>query len=40
MLIGSMVVEHETLDRKFANRSVLISDTGDIVATYDKIHMF
>ena len=40
VLIGSMVVEHETLDRKFANRSVLISDTGEIVATYDKIHMF
>ncbi|MAO54783.1 MAG: amidohydrolase [Rhodospirillaceae bacterium] len=40
VLIGSMVVEHETLDRKFANRSVLISDAGEIVATYDKIHMF
>ncbi|HBC07335.1 MAG TPA: amidohydrolase, partial [Rhodospirillaceae bacterium] len=40
VLIGSMVVEHETLDRKFANRSVLISDKGEIVATYDKIHMF
>ncbi|HAD86226.1 MAG TPA: amidohydrolase [Rhodospirillaceae bacterium] len=40
VLIGSMVVEHETLDRKFANRSVLISDAGEVVATYDKIHMF
>ncbi|PIW25887.1 MAG: amidohydrolase [Rhodospirillales bacterium CG15_BIG_FIL_POST_REV_8_21_14_020_66_15] len=40
VLIGSMVVEHETMDRKFANRSVLISDTGEVVATYDKIHMF
>lgn len=40
VLIGSMVVEHETQARKFANRSVLISDTGEIAATYDKIHMF
>ena len=40
VLIGSMVVEHETLDRMFANRSVLISDKGEVVATYDKIHMF
>ena len=40
VLIGSMVVEHETQDRKFANRSVLISAAGEVVATYDKIHMF
>ncbi len=40
LLIGSMVVEHETKERKFANRSVLISAAGEVVATYDKIHMF
>ena len=40
VLIGSMVVTHETADRKFANRSVLISADGEVVATYDKIHMF
>src|SRR5690606_30417707 len=40
VLIGSMVVTHETAERKFANRSVLISSDGEVVATYDKIHMF
>ncbi len=40
VLIGSMVVEHETAERKFANRAVLISDKGEVVTTYDKIHMF
>ncbi|MEK9672490.1 MAG: carbon-nitrogen hydrolase family protein [Rhodospirillaceae bacterium] len=40
VLIGSMVVKHDTLDRKFCNRSVLITDWGEIAATYDKIHMF
>ncbi len=40
LLIGSMAVAHERRERKFSNRSVLISAAGDVVATYDKIHMF
>jgi predicted amidohydrolase len=38
ILIGSALVKRE--DGKAANRSVLISPLGDIVATYDKLHMF
>lgn len=38
LLVGSIVLA--TGDEKAANRSFLISDTGEIVARYDKLHMF
>jgi deaminated glutathione amidase len=38
LLVGSLTVRTES-DR-IANRSVLISADGTLVATYDKIHMF
>jgi predicted amidohydrolase len=38
ILIGSALVKRE--DGKAANRSVLVSPDGAIVATYDKLHMF
>jgi len=38
ILIGSALVRRD--DGLFANRSILITPTGDISATYDKIHMF
>jgi len=40
LLIGSLGLLTKDADGRFANRSFLISDTGDIVARYDKIHMF
>jgi predicted amidohydrolase len=38
ILIGSALVKRE--DCKAANRAALISPLGDVVATYDKLHMF
>ncbi|WP_309645147.1 carbon-nitrogen hydrolase family protein [Phenylobacterium sp.] len=38
ILVGSALVKRE--DGKAANRAALISPRGEIVATYDKIHMF
>ena len=38
VLIGSALVRRE--DGKAANRSILVSPTGAITATYDKLHMF
>ena len=38
ILIGSALVKRE--DGKAANRAALISPGGEIVATYDKLHMF
>jgi len=38
VLVGSALVRRE--DGKAANRSALISPTGAIAATYDKLHMF
>jgi predicted amidohydrolase len=38
ILIGSALVRRD--DGKAANRQVLIAPSGDIVATYDKLHMF
>lgn len=38
LLIGSALVLRE--DGKAANRSVLVSPDGAVVATYDKLHMF
>ena len=41
LLIGSVIVRsgHEGDDRA-ANRSLLIDDTGGVVATYDKLHVY
>lgn len=38
ILIGSALVKRD--DGKAANRSVLVTPTGEIAATYDKLHMF
>ena len=38
LLIGSALVRRE--DGQAANRSALISPEGEIIATYDKLHMF
>ncbi|MGB0901113.1 carbon-nitrogen hydrolase family protein [Halocynthiibacter sp.] len=40
VLIGSIGLKTGDEDGRFANRSFMISPTGDIVARYDKIHMF
>ena len=40
LLIGSLGLLTGDADGRFANRSFLINPTGEIVARYDKIHMF
>jgi hypothetical protein len=40
LLIGSLALKTGDADGRFANRSFLINPTGEIVARYDKIHMF
>ncbi len=40
LLIGSLGLKTGDADGRFANRSFLISPEGEIVARYDKIHMF
>ena len=40
LLIGSLAVKTGAADGRFANRSFLIDPKGEIVAHYDKIHMF
>ncbi len=40
LLIGSLGILTTDVDGRFANRSFLISPTGEIAARYDKIHMF
>ena len=40
ILIGSLALKTDDPDGRFANRSFLIDPTGDIIARYDKIHMF
>ncbi len=40
LLAGSLVVRTHDADGRFANRSLLIDPAGDVVARYDKIHMF
>lgn len=37
---GSVPVLADNAEGKSANRSLLINDSGDIVARYDKIHLF
>ena len=38
--IGSLALKTNDADGRFANRSFLIDPNGQIVARYDKIHMF
>lgn len=40
LLIGSLGLLTDDADGRFANRSFLITPTGEIAARYDKIHMF
>lgn len=40
LLIGSLALLTTDADGRFANRSFLIDPQGEIVARYDKIHMF
>lgn len=40
LLIGSLTLKTADPDGRFANRSFLISPSGEIVARYDKMHMF
>ncbi|MGI9390056.1 MAG: carbon-nitrogen hydrolase family protein [Boseongicola sp.] len=40
ILIGSLALSDPSGDGRFVNRSLLISPSGNIVARYDKIHMF
>ncbi|HEY0275217.1 MAG TPA: carbon-nitrogen hydrolase family protein [Paenirhodobacter sp.] len=40
LLIGSLGLKTHDPDGRFANRSFLIGPKGQIVAKYDKIHMF
>lgn len=40
LMIGSLGLKTDDADGRFANRSFVIDPTGEIVATYDKIHMF
>lgn len=40
ILIGSLGLQGGDADGRFANRSLMISPDGEIVARYDKIHMF
>lgn len=40
LLIGSLALKTDDPDGRFANRSFLINPAGEIVARYDKAHMF
>ena len=40
VLLGSLALKTDDADERFANRSFLISDRGEIAGWYDKIHMF
>ncbi len=40
LLIGSLGLKTGDADGRFANRSFLVGPSGDILARYDKIHMF
>lgn len=40
VLLGSVALKTGATDGRFANRSFLIGPDGQIVARYDKIHMF
>ncbi|MFS4581593.1 carbon-nitrogen hydrolase family protein [Phaeobacter sp. C3_T13_0] len=38
--LGSLALKTSDVDGRFANRQFLIAPSGEIVARYDKIHMF
>jgi deaminated glutathione amidase len=38
ILVGSVAVTGQ--DTRYSNRSLLIDDTGEVVARYDKLHLF
>lgn len=40
VLVGSLGLKTNDADGRFANRSFMLSPDGQIVASYDKIHMF
>ncbi|MEO0667699.1 MAG: carbon-nitrogen hydrolase family protein [Pseudomonadota bacterium] len=40
ILIGSLGLRTDDADGRFANRSFMIGPDGEIIARYDKIHMF
>lgn len=40
LLIGSLALRTDDPDGRFANRSFLIDPQGQVVARYDKLHMF
>jgi len=40
LLIGSLALKTNDADGRFANRSFLINPAGEIIARYDKMHMF
>lgn len=40
LLIGSLCLKTDDREGRFANRSFLIGPQGQVVARYDKIHMF
>ena len=40
LLIGSLALKTNDADGRFANRSFMVSPRGEVVARYDKIHMF
>ncbi|WP_417269269.1 carbon-nitrogen hydrolase family protein [Celeribacter sp.] len=40
VLIGSLALKTNDPDGRFANRSYLVSPEGEVVAKYDKAHMF
>ena len=40
LLIGSLALKTDDPDGRFANRSFLIAPDGQVMARYDKIHMF
>lgn len=40
LLIGSLAIKTGDADGRFANRSYLVAPNGEVVARYDKIHMF
>ena len=40
LLIGSLGLKTDDADGRFANRSFVIGPDGEVVARYDKIHMF
>lgn len=40
LLVGSLALKTDDPDGRFTNRSFMISPNGEVVARYDKIHMF